>query len=85
MSANESQVGDGAAGHQHDVEVGEHQRPQRDPRELLVVDVELADLGPHPVPRRVLGEVLEPSAHDVPAGVAGDGVESTAGPRWSTG
>src|SRR3954451_17719099 len=74
LSANESQVGNGAAGDQHDVEVGHHQRAERDPRVQLVACVQLADLRPEPVAHRVFGEVLEPATRDVPAGVAGQRV-----------
>ena len=73
-SADETQVRNGSAGDEHHVEVGQHQRAQRDPGVLLVPDVELADLCPEPVPHGMLGEVLEPSARDVAAGVTGDRV-----------
>ena len=44
LSANESEVRDGATGHQHHVEVGEHQGAQRDPGVQLVPGVQPADL-----------------------------------------
>src|ERR1022692_1307739 len=70
-SLKEPWVADGTAGHQPYVEVGEQHPEQRHPGELHVPGVQPGDLGPHPVPDRMLGEVLEPTSGDVPASVAG--------------
>src|SRR3954452_19278308 len=70
-SVDEAEVVDPAGGHGHHVEVGERQGAQRDPRELHVPRVQARHPRPHPVADRVTGEVLEPTAGDVPAGVAG--------------
>src|SRR6266487_4592483 len=75
----EPRIGDGAGGHQPDVEVGEQHPAQRDPGVLHVLGVQLGHLGPHPVPHRVLGEMLEPPADRVPAGVAGHRVAPQQG------
>src|ERR1700733_10578863 len=73
-SVNESQVTDRAAGDEHDVQVGQHQRAQGDPGELHVPGVQPGDPGRELVAQRVPGEVLQPSAGDVPARVAGQRV-----------
>src|SRR6478609_1699578 len=74
VSADESRIGEPPRRNCHDVEVGQHQRAQGDPGVQLVPGVELADLGPEPVPHRVFGEMLEPATGHVPAGVAGQRV-----------
>src|SRR5947208_3611034 len=75
----EPPIGDRAGGDQPDVEVGEQHPAQRDPGELHVLGVQLGHLGPHPVPHRVLGEMPEPPADRVPAGVAGQAVAPPQG------
>src|SRR3954468_14338572 len=67
----EAQVGDPVGGNRHDVGVGQHQRAERDPRQLHVLAVQLRHQGPGLVAHRVLREVLQLAADDVPAGVAG--------------
>src|SRR3981189_1073587 len=64
----------GAAGHQHDVEVGQHQGAECDPRVQHVPRVQLADLCPDPVPHRMFREVLQATAGDVAARMAGQRV-----------
>src|SRR5215212_9965213 len=68
---DEPEVGDPPGGDGHDVEVRHHQRAEGGPGQLHVLAVELRDVAPGPVAHRVLGEVPQPPAHDVPAGVAG--------------
>src|SRR4051794_17967446 len=70
-SVEEAQVGDPVGRHSHDVGVGQHQRAEGDPGELHVLGVQLGHDAPRLVADRVLGEVLELAADDVPAGVAG--------------
>src|SRR5882672_9723102 len=69
-SAYEPQVGEPAGGHGHYVEVGQRQGAQGDPGQQHVPAIQLGHEDPELVPHRVLGEVLEPPAGDVPAGVA---------------
>src|SRR3954468_19289377 len=73
--SEEAEVGDRVRGEQEDVEVGERDAEQRGPGELHVVGVQPRDDRPEAVAQRVPGEVVEPAAHDVPAGVAGQRVE----------
>ena len=59
---------------QRDVGVGDHQRRQGDPGQPMWWPLSLRHLAPQPVAHRVLGEVVEPAADDVAAGVARDRV-----------
>ena len=68
-----------SGGEQEDVEVGEGDAEQRRPGELHVLGVQPRDQRPEPVAQRVPGEVVEPAADDVPAGVAGQRVEPEQG------
>src|SRR6478672_6431094 len=74
MSVHQPQIGNNAGRHQRDVGVRDHEGPERRPGELHVTGVELRHLGPQPVARRVLGEVPQPPADEVAAGVTGSGV-----------
>src|SRR5262245_49977968 len=67
----EAQVGDPACGDSHDVRVGEDHREKGRHRVRAVPRVELGHEVPEPVAQRVLGEMLEPTADDMPAGMAG--------------
>ncbi len=67
---DEAQVGEGSAGDQCDVEVGSGECGEGDPRQCHVATVQCGHLNPEPVPHGMLGEVLQPTAGDVPAGVA---------------
>src|SRR4051794_35246238 len=71
MSVPQSRVGEAARRPQPDVGVRHQERPERRPRQLHVPGVELRHLGPQPVAGRVLGEVPQPAADEVAAGVAG--------------
>src|SRR5215468_5316422 len=73
-SVDETRVGEPTGGHGHDVEVGDGERCQRRPGEAHVVTVELGHEAPGAVAHRMLGEVLEAAADDVPARVAGNRV-----------
>ena len=66
---------DRAGGEEEDVEVGERDAEQRGPGELHVPAVELGHQPPRLVAQRVLGEVVDPAADDVPARVARQRVE----------
>src|SRR5512142_3371023 len=57
-SVVEPEVGDPASADRHDVEVGHRHAGQRDEGEHVVTRVQLRDECPHPVPDRVLREVL---------------------------
>src|SRR5215469_16842442 len=72
-------VGERPGSNQPDVQVGKQHPEQRDPGELHVLGVELGDLGPHPVPDWMLGEVLQPAASYVTAGVAGQRIQPQQG------
>jgi hypothetical protein len=67
-------VWEGAAGHEQDVQVGQHQRAERDPGQLHVPRIQPRDPGLGPVTHRVPGEALQAAAGDVPAGVAAERV-----------
>src|SRR4051794_34383679 len=79
LMLEEPRFGDGAAGEQEDVEVGDRHREQRVPGELRVVHVDLRDPGPELVAHRVLGEVPQPATDRVAARVAGERVEPDEG------
>src|SRR5689334_25377226 len=72
-------VGDGAVRQEPDVQVDEGDGEQGVPGVAAMAAVELADEGPGAVPDRVLGEVPQPAAEDVPAGVARQRVEPDEG------
>src|SRR3954451_5918816 len=74
-SSEEPWVVEGTGGQQRDVEVHQRDREQRVPRVLGVPGVQLRHPGPQLVADRVLAEVAQPAAGDVPAGVARDRVE----------
>src|SRR4030095_9293050 len=71
LLADDPQVGDPAGGHGHDVEVRHQQGAAGGPGQLHVLGVELGHETPGAVADRVLGEVPQPAADDVPAGMAG--------------
>src|SRR6185312_13336730 len=71
LLADDPKVGDPAGGHGHDVEVRQDQGAEGDPGQLHVLLVELGHVSPGAVADRVLGEVPQPAADDVPAGMAG--------------
>src|SRR5436190_14701056 len=73
--SKEPRVVERAGRDQHHVEVGERDGEQRQPGVLGVVGIERGDPAPHPVADRVLAEVAELAADDVPAGVAGQRVQ----------
>src|ERR1051326_7124076 len=75
----EPRVAERVGGDQEDVEVCERDAEQGDPGQQHVPAVEPGDDAPGPVADGVLGEVLEAAAHDVPAGVAGGGVQPQEG------
>src|SRR5262245_52185162 len=68
-SADEPQVGEPSGGDRQHIEVGHQERAQRDPGPLHVLLVDFRHPTPHPVPDGVPGEVLQPAADQVPAGV----------------
>src|SRR4051812_19815103 len=74
-SSEEPRVVERPGGQQRDVEVHQRDREQRVPRVLSVAGVELRDPGPELVADRMLAEVAQPAAGDVPAGVARERVE----------
>src|SRR3954463_12407230 len=75
MSGDPDLVVDAVGADHPDVHVGERDTEQGDPGELHVAVVELGHPGPEPVAHRVLGEVVEAAAHDVPAAVAAQAVQ----------
>src|SRR3954447_9151098 len=79
LSSEEPGVGDRAAGHQEDVEVGERDAEQGDPGERRMAGVQPRDHRPEPVAQRVPGEGVEPAADDVPARMAGQRVQPQQG------
>src|SRR4029453_8184604 len=64
-SSEEPKVRDRVRGQQEDVEVGEGDAEQREPRELHVPAVESRHHPPRLVAQRVLREVVDPAADDV--------------------
>src|SRR5215210_4129896 len=78
-SSEEPEIGDRVGGQEEDVGVGDRDAEQREPGELRVRGVQPRDLGPELVAHRVLREVVEPAADDVPARVAGQRVEPQQG------
>src|SRR5215208_7613255 len=76
MLEHPPRVADDASGHQPDVDVGEGHEDQADPGQEHVAGVQGRHLAPHPVAGRGLGEAVEPAPAQVPAGVAGHGVEA---------
>src|SRR5688572_12404118 len=73
-SERDPQVADDAHRYQPDVDVGEPDAEERQPREHRVLLVQARDAVPQRVPRRRLREDVDVAAADVPAGVAGEGV-----------
>src|SRR3954449_6605142 len=69
-SPHKPQVGDPSGRYGHDVEIGDGERGECRPRQLLVLAVEPRDVAPQLVAHRVLGEVVQPPAHDASARVA---------------
>src|SRR5664279_1099988 len=73
--SEEAKIADGAVRQQGDVQIGDDQPAQRHPGQQHVPAVQFRDLLPHPVSAGVTREMLELAAHDVPAGMAGQGVQ----------
>ena len=75
VGSEEARVADGAGRDELHVEVGQSHAEQRDPGVARVVAVEPGDPGPELVADRVPGEVVQPPADRVPAGVAAQRVQ----------
>src|SRR5262245_42737908 len=72
---HQPRVADDAGRDQPDIQVGQGHEDQADPGPARVPGVEGRHLAPHPVADGGLGEAVEAAAAEVPAGVAGQGVE----------